>query len=57
VDAPEFIVHAHHVHFTEQLHDEGGRASMTFDYVLRAGPATSRNALALVRLVGLGDAR
>jgi len=27
---------------------------MTFDYVLRPGPATSANALALVRMMGLG---
>jgi DNA mismatch repair ATPase MutS len=38
------------VHFTETV-DEQGR--MTFDYRLRPGLATSRNALRLMRLIGL----
>ncbi len=41
------------VHFRETLHDdpEGGR--MTFDYKLYEGIATTRNALKLLKLVGL----
>lgn len=38
------------VHFTETV-DEGGR--MTFDYQLLPGPATSRNALRLMQLIGI----
>jgi DNA mismatch repair ATPase MutS len=41
---------AHLVHFTETV-DESGR--MTFDYTLRPGLATSRNALRLMKLIGL----
>ena len=50
--APEepFASHARLVHFSEQVHPDG---SMTFDYVLRDGLATSRNALRLMELIGL----
>jgi ABC-type multidrug transport system fused ATPase/permease subunit len=37
-------------HFTEQVHPDG---SMTFDYALRAGLATSTNALRLMQLIGI----
>jgi len=43
------------VHFREQVGEVGDRV-LTFDYVLRPGLATSRNALKLLRIVGLGDA-
>lgn len=56
VEAPEFRAHAQHVHFTEHLEERPDGPVMTFDYQLRGGPAQSRNALALVRMVGLGDA-
>ncbi len=39
-------------HFTELVDDHGG---MTFDYRLRPGLATSRNALRLMRLIGIGE--
>ena len=39
-------------HFTELVDEQGG---MTFDYRLRPGLATSRNALRLMRLIGIGD--
>jgi DNA mismatch repair ATPase MutS len=39
-------------HFTELVDEHGG---MTFDYRLRPGLATSRNALRLMRLIGIGD--
>ena len=40
---------AHNVHFEDRLVD----GEMRFDYVLRAGPVTRSNALALMRAVGL----
>ncbi|HET7586318.1 MAG TPA: hypothetical protein VFK13_15505 [Gemmatimonadaceae bacterium] len=42
------------VHFTEQVVETPAGPKMTFDYRLRPGVATSRNALALVRAMGLG---
>jgi hypothetical protein len=41
------------VHFTETVRGEGAAAVMSFDYRLRPGVATSTNALALLRMVGL----
>jgi MutS domain V len=41
-------------HFTELVDEHGG---MTFDYRLRPGLATSRNALRLMRLIGIGGVR
>lgn len=41
------------VHFRETV-GEAGSDVLSFDYVLRPGLATSRNALKLLRLVGLG---
>jgi hypothetical protein len=43
------------VHFTETVAEEGGHLRMSFDYRLRQGVATSTNALALMRMVGLTD--
>ncbi len=40
------------VHFTEQVLPDG---AMTFDYRLRDGIATSRNALRLMRLIGIEE--
>lgn len=40
------------VHFREQVGEAGDRV-LTFDYLLRPGLATSRNALKLLRIVGL----
>lgn len=54
-DAPELRAHADAVHFRESLAAEGAATGMTFDYRLRPGVATSRNALALMRAVGLGE--
>ncbi len=57
VQTPEFRAHADHVHFTEHVETTtAGEPRLSFDYQLREGPARSRNALALVRLVGLGHA-
>ena len=38
------------VHFTESVDEAGG---MSFDYRLRPGLATSRNALRLMQIVGI----
>jgi hypothetical protein len=43
------------VHFTETVNEDGGQLRMSFDYRLRPGIATSTNALALMRMVGLAD--
>jgi hypothetical protein len=42
------------VHFRETVGEEGDRI-LTFDYLLRPGLATSRNALKLLRIVGLDE--
>ena len=46
---------AHRVHFTERFETHDGVTSMTFDYRLRPGLATSANALKLLAMIGLGD--
>ena len=43
------------VHFREQLNDDGRGDVLSFDYLLRQGLATSRNALKLLKIVGLDD--
>lgn len=53
VDAPELAAAARHVHFRERFSRVNGAPSMTFDYQLRPGKATSSNALKLLELVGL----
>ena len=51
---PELAAAAVQVHFREQVRPPGGDGPpMTFDYLLRPGPATTRNALALMAAVGL----
>lgn len=52
-DTPEVAAAARPVHFTETVHTGGDGPSMTFDYKLRPGIATSTNALRLMQLVGL----
>ena len=42
-----------HVHFEETFIEDGNGTRMTFDYRLRPGPATSANAVKLLRMVGL----
>ncbi|MDR0359531.1 MAG: DNA mismatch repair protein MutS [bacterium] len=54
-EAPELSGAARQVHFTEQVDAAGGAPSMTFDYRLRPGPATSTNALRLLESMGLLD--
>lgn len=61
-DSPEIRTRAEAVHFREQVRkgtdpDTGvERTEITFDYHLREGVATSRNALQLMEAVGLGAA-
>lgn len=52
-DAPELRPLIDPVHFTESVDEEGGRAAMSFDHILRPGIATSTNALRLMDLMGL----
>jgi hypothetical protein len=42
------------VHFEGVVKEGGEEARLSFDFLLRPGPATSTNALALLRAVGLG---
>ena len=49
----EIAAAAHLVHFRETLAAGPGGPLMSFDYRLRPGPATTTNALALLRQVGL----
>ncbi len=41
------------VHFREEVREVDGQRNLEFDYRLRPGPATSRNALLLLEFVGL----
>jgi DNA mismatch repair ATPase MutS len=52
-DSPEMARVARPVHFTETITDGAGGPKMSFDYKLRPGLATSRNALRLMEIVGL----
>jgi hypothetical protein len=52
-DTRDLAAAAHAVHFTEHIGPSGAGQSMTFDYRLRPGIATSRNAIKLMQMVGL----
>ena len=52
---PEIEAASLKVHFREEVGDADGGGSLTFDYRLREGLATTRNALALAERVGLTD--
>ena len=52
-DDPVLEAAAKPVHFTERFTNDGGAMSMTFDYRLRPGLATSANALKLLAMIGL----
>ena len=56
-DAPDLRERARAVHFREEVHRAGGEPSLSFDYRLRPGLATSTNALELMEIVGLGPPR
>jgi hypothetical protein len=51
--SPELVDTCSCVHFTEGVEEGEAGARLSFDYRLRPGVATSRNALKLLRLVGL----
>jgi DNA mismatch repair ATPase MutS len=56
-DTPDLRPAAQAVHFREEVGARAGAqhaATLTFDYLLRPGIATTRNALALLEAVGLG---
>ena len=52
-DAEDLRATADRVHFTEAVEGTDDSARLSFDYRLRTGIATSRNALKLMRLIGL----
>jgi hypothetical protein len=52
-DVPELKGRLHHAHFAERFDEAGDDERLVFDYRLRPGPATSRNALRLLKLIGL----
>ena len=54
-DDPSLDGPAHRVHFTERFERQDGAMTMTFDYKLRPGLATSANALKLLAMIGLGE--
>jgi hypothetical protein len=53
-DSPDLQERSVNIHFREDVVERDGRRRLHFDYRLRPGPATSRNALLLLELVGLG---
>lgn len=55
-EEPALVSAAQLVHFSETFDDVDGASTLSFDYRLRSGLATSTNALALMRIVGLPDA-
>lgn len=52
-DHPALGPRLEQVHFREQVREVDGQKTLDFDYLLRPGPATSRNALLLLEIVGL----
>jgi hypothetical protein len=54
-EAEELSDRAVPVHFTETISGQGADETLSFDYRLRPGVATSRNALKLMKMIGLGD--
>ena len=52
-DVPELAERLRHAHFAERFDDTRDGERLVFDYRLRPGPATSRNALRLLRVIGL----
>jgi hypothetical protein len=52
---PSLDAAAQRVHFTEQFIQRDAAMTMTFDYRLRPGLATSANALKLLAMIGLSD--
>ncbi|HLI50384.1 MAG TPA: hypothetical protein VKU87_01230 [Thermomicrobiaceae bacterium] len=55
IDDPLLAERARLVHFRESIDDHDSHPTMSFDFKLRPGLATSRNALRLLELIGLGE--
>jgi DNA mismatch repair ATPase MutS len=55
-DVPELKDRLQHSHFAERFNEGEAGERLVFDYRLRPGPATSRNALRLLKLIGLSPA-
>jgi len=53
-EAPDLEAASRPVHFRESVSEVAGRTHLTFDYRLRPGLATTRNALKRLDAVGLG---
>ncbi len=53
--SPELSPRCQTAHFRETIHGQGAERTMSFDYKMRSGLATTTNALELLRLVGLVD--
>ena len=53
-DTRELKNRVKNVHFREHVIEVNGKRTVDFDYVLRPGAATSRNALLLLEIAGLG---
>jgi DNA mismatch repair ATPase MutS len=56
-EAPDLAPRARAWHFRESVEEGGGETRLDFDYRLRSGLATTRNALKLLEAVGLGRER
>lgn len=52
---PAVAPHLTQVHLREDVREKDGHRTLHFDHKLRAGPATSKNALVLLDIVGLGE--
>ena len=50
---PMLAAHLHNVHFSAQFDEKDGAAHVSFDYLLKPGPATGRNAMRLLAVMGL----
>jgi len=51
----EFADHCQKIHFQETFVSNNGKLEMTFDYRIREGEAQSRNAIALMKHIGLDE--
>lgn len=54
-DTDELSAACDPVHFSEQIQESPGGPAISFDYRLRPGVATSKNALKLLQIVGLDE--
>ncbi len=52
--APDLEERLVEIHLREEVRETGGQRTLHFDHRVREGPATSRNALILLEMVGLG---